>query len=238
MAKAHAMALAYDPTTNTILTSATVNVYTPGTVTPIGATIYDKNGNTLANPLTSDSTTGLIDFYLSVAQEVDLVVSKNGFTTRTYSNVPVLDDASNNLTALLTTTGDIVYASSANTPARLPVGTANQVLTVSGGVPSWTSTISGATLINTTSATFTGTAAAAGAIRLANGSGGNIDWRNGANNGDDLIGFDGSDHFVVTGIATSSTVGSAGSASAMPTPVEYWQVLINGNARKVALFNP
>ena len=39
---------------------------------------------------------------------------------------------------LLTTTGDIIYASAANTPARLGIGTASQVLSVSGGVPAWT----------------------------------------------------------------------------------------------------
>lgn len=38
---------------------------------------------------------------------------------------------------LTTTTGDIIYASSANTPARLGIGSSSQVLTVSGGVPTW-----------------------------------------------------------------------------------------------------
>jgi hypothetical protein len=38
---------------------------------------------------------------------------------------------------LTTTTGDIIYASSANTPARLGIGTAAQQLVVSGGVPAW-----------------------------------------------------------------------------------------------------
>ena len=33
--------------------------------------------------------------------------------------------------------GDIIYASSTNTLTRLPIGAAAQVLTVSGGVPSW-----------------------------------------------------------------------------------------------------
>jgi hypothetical protein len=37
----------------------------------------------------------------------------------------------------LSTTGDIYYASSANTPARLGIGSTGQVLTVSGGIPSW-----------------------------------------------------------------------------------------------------
>jgi hypothetical protein len=40
---------------------------------------------------------------------------------------------------LTTTTGDIIYASSANTPARLGIGTASQVLTVNSGAtaPEW-----------------------------------------------------------------------------------------------------
>ncbi len=44
---------------------------------------------------------------------------------------------------LTTTTGDIIYASSANTPARLGIGTASQVLSVSGGVPAWTTPAAG-----------------------------------------------------------------------------------------------
>ena len=52
---------------------------------------------------------------------------------------------------LTTTTGDIIYASAANTPARLGIGSTNQVLTVSGGVPTWATPVSGAfTLLSTT----------------------------------------------------------------------------------------
>ena len=53
---------------------------------------------------------------------------------------------------LLTTTGDIMYASSANNPARLGIGSSAQVLTVASGVPSWATPASGGmTLISTTS---------------------------------------------------------------------------------------
>ena len=38
---------------------------------------------------------------------------------------------------LTSTTGDIIYASAANTPARLGIGSSAQVLTVTGGVPVW-----------------------------------------------------------------------------------------------------
>jgi hypothetical protein len=37
----------------------------------------------------------------------------------------------------LTTTGDIYYASAANTPARLGIGSTGNVLTVASGIPSW-----------------------------------------------------------------------------------------------------
>ena len=39
--------------------------------------------------------------------------------------------------ALLTTTGDIIYASGASTPARLGVGTNLQVLKSNGTIPGW-----------------------------------------------------------------------------------------------------
>ena len=60
--------------------------------------------------------------------------------------------------SLLTTTGDVIYASGANTPARLGIGTTGQVLQVSGGLPAWGSIAAGGqTLISTT--TLSGTTA-------------------------------------------------------------------------------
>jgi hypothetical protein len=52
-------------------------------------------------------------------------------------------------------TGDILYASATNTLAKRTVGTTGQVLTVSGGVPTWATPSSGGgmTLISTTSLT-------------------------------------------------------------------------------------
>lgn len=51
------------------------------------------------------------------------------------------------LKTLFTTTGDIAYASGASTPARLGIGSAGQVLTVAGGIPSWAAGASGMTQI-------------------------------------------------------------------------------------------
>lgn len=49
---------------------------------------------------------------------------------------------------LTTTTGDIIYASSANTPARLGLGTAGQVLTVNSGAtaPEWATAAGGGSM--------------------------------------------------------------------------------------------
>lgn len=41
------------------------------------------------------------------------------------------------MTNPMTTTGDTIYSSSGSTPARLGIGSTGQVLTVSGGIPSW-----------------------------------------------------------------------------------------------------
>ena len=53
----------------------------------------------------------------------------------------------------LSTTGDIYYASSANTPARLGIGSAGNVLTVASGIPSWAAP-AGGDFTKTTSGTF------------------------------------------------------------------------------------
>jgi hypothetical protein len=53
------------------------------------------------------------------------------------------------------TTGDIIYASATNTLSKLPIGTTGQILSVAGGIPSWSSNSASTTLTNTT---FTATA--------------------------------------------------------------------------------
>lgn len=53
--------------------------------------------------------------------------------------------------SLLDATGDILYASADNTPARLGIGSSGQSLVVAAGVPSWSTPSSGGmTLITTT----------------------------------------------------------------------------------------
>ena len=79
------------------------------------------------------------------------VLAKNSNTDMDF--VWVAQDDSNAIqNALLTTTGDTIYASAASTPARLGIGTTGQILTVAGGVPTW-GIANGVTLLSTTNLT-------------------------------------------------------------------------------------
>jgi hypothetical protein len=56
----------------------------------------------------------------------------------------------------LTTTGDIYYASGANTPARLGIGSTGNVLTVASGIPSWTAPAGGGKVLQVIQDTLVG----------------------------------------------------------------------------------
>ena len=55
---------------------------------------------------------------------------------------------------LTSTTGDIIYASAANTPARLGIGSSAQVLTIASGVPSWATPAGGGKVLQVVSASY------------------------------------------------------------------------------------
>ena len=86
------------------------------------------NGGT-TDTLTASHDGGAAASAHAAGASVDFVLTHNGLTTG------LIDYFIPN--TLITTTGDLIYASGANTPARLPIGSTNQVLTVVGGVPSW-----------------------------------------------------------------------------------------------------
>jgi hypothetical protein len=64
----------------------------------------------------------------------------------------------------------MIYASAASTPARLGIGTAGQVLTVSGGVPAWTTIAAGGVTSVTGTAPIASSGGATPAISLTPGT--------------------------------------------------------------------
>lgn len=101
-------------------------VFQNGALLARGSDYTATSGTSIS--LTNASVTGDI-FEVFAAQPVAI----SDVYTQTQANAAFVNDS------LLTTTGDIIYASGANTPARLGIGSTGQVLSVSGGVPVWSS---------------------------------------------------------------------------------------------------
>lgn len=123
-----------------------------------------KDGAAAIRTLGSAIDTSLVDLKGGTTGQV---LSKATNTDMDFTWI-AQDDSNAIQNALLTTTGDTIYASGASTPARLGIGSTGQVLTVSGGVPTWAAPAGGGkvlqvvfasstTLKSTTSTTYADT---------------------------------------------------------------------------------
>jgi|LakMenEpi03Aug12_release.lakeMendotaPanAssembly.Ray.scaffolds.fasta_scaffold349232_2 hypothetical protein len=83
---------------------------------------------------TNGTTVTLIDATIA-GDIIEIFANQTIPLSDTYSQTVANGKFINN--TLTTTTGDIIYASAANTPARLGIGSTDQVLKVSGGIPAW-----------------------------------------------------------------------------------------------------
>jgi hypothetical protein len=105
--------------------------------------------DTTTKALNPSTTLGDIEYRSATANtNTRLAIGTTGQVLSVVGGVPAWatsDDANAIQNALLTTTGDTIYASGASTPARLGIGSTGQVLTVAGGVPSWATPAGGAT---------------------------------------------------------------------------------------------
>lgn len=122
---------------------------------------------TLTNKKLSDSTTTIVDvsdatkaikFDVAGTTAVTGTIA-TAFTTAktvtipdTTGTVALTNGVVNN--TLTTTTGDIIYASAANTPARLGIGTTGQSLVVAAGIPSWATAASSSKIGQVITATY------------------------------------------------------------------------------------
>jgi hypothetical protein len=81
--------------------------------------------------------------------------------------------------------------------------------------------------------------AGAGAVRLPNGGGGALGWRNAGNTADLSLTMDTSDRLALAvGSGSLTTSATAGAASALPgAPAQYLTVVCNGTTYKLALWN-
>lgn len=102
-----------------------------------------------------------------------------GLTTFSAANYALYSTSSSALTAgtlptaaggtglVSYTTGDVIYASATNTLSKLGIGSTGQVLTVSGGVPTWSTPSTDVTTFQTSLSGLTPSTATSGAVTLA-----------------------------------------------------------------------
>jgi hypothetical protein len=92
------------------------------------------------------------DSAITSPQEGQFAYLKDTNITTYYTGSAWANVDSTGMTNPMTTTGDTIYSSSGSTPARLGIGTTGQILTVSGGVPTWAAPAGGGglTLLSTT----------------------------------------------------------------------------------------
>jgi hypothetical protein len=77
------------------------------------------------------------DAAVTSPQEGNFAYLKDTNVTTYYTGSAWANLDTTGMTNPMTTTGDTIYSSSGSTPARLGIGSTGQVLTVSGGVPTW-----------------------------------------------------------------------------------------------------
>jgi hypothetical protein len=125
---------------------------------------------------------------------------------------------------LTTTTGDIIYASSAKTPARLGIGSTDQILKVSAGVPTWaTPAAAGMTNPMTTTGDTIYSSSSSTPARLGIGTAGQVlavnsgatapEWTTVSSGGMTLIG-------------SSSLSGASVTISSIPSTYKHLMILI------------
>lgn len=124
-----------------------------GPITPV--TALDVSGainhRAMAQPAVAAANAGVIYFD-----------SSTGLFKASQSGAAYVNLIATGLTNPMTTSGDIIIGNSGGTPARLGIGSSNQILSVSGGVPVWTTSSAGGltvpnfqTLTSGISATYT-----------------------------------------------------------------------------------
>lgn len=136
-----------------------------------GDLIYASATNTLSR--LADVATG--NALISGGVSADPLWGKIGLTTHVDGTLPIGNGGTGQTTATaafdalspMTSVGDMIYEGSGPTALRLPIGSTGQILTVSGGIPTWTTPAAGGVTSITGTADQVIASASTGAVTLS-----------------------------------------------------------------------
>jgi len=117
-------------------------------------TAADTNGYLMQGVLVFASAAAR-DAAITSPQEGQFAYLKDTNVTTYYTGAAWANLDTTGMTNPMTTTGDIVYASSGSTPGRIGIGSTGNVLTVAGGIPSWAAPAGGGKVLQVVTATST-----------------------------------------------------------------------------------
>jgi hypothetical protein len=101
------------------------------------ADVPTLNQSTTGNAATATAAAGLESATTTVAVSASAAPSSGQVLTATGAAAASWQTPSSGFANPMTTAGDIIYENATPAPARLAIGTAGQLLAVSGGVPAW-----------------------------------------------------------------------------------------------------
>ena len=116
-------------------------------------TAADTNGYLMQGILVFASAAAR-DAAITSPQEGQFAYLKDTNVTTYYTGSAWANVDTTGMTNPMTTTGDIVYASSGSTPGRIGIGSTGNVLTVAGGIPSWAAPAGGGKVLQVVTANY------------------------------------------------------------------------------------
>ena len=119
-------------------------------------TAADTNGYLMQGILVFASAAAR-DAAITSPQEGQFAYLKDTNVTTYYTGSAWANVDTTGMTNPMTTTGDIIYASSGSTPGRIGIGSTGNVLTVAGGIPSWAAPAGGGGLTQLATGSLTST---------------------------------------------------------------------------------
>ena len=149
-------------TTGQVLTANTGSDPTWTTLAPGGVTSVTGTANRITS---TGGTTPVIDISASYVGQSS-ITTLGTIATGVWQGTAVTE-THGGTNQISYATGDILYASGANTLSKLGIGSSGQVLNVSGGIPAWTTLAPGGVTSITGTANQIAASAATGAVTLS-----------------------------------------------------------------------